>query len=355
MPIRSPDHPVAGRLLIVGACTASPAAPSPSQAVSPAPSASEAAGPTPLPGCASLEAPADEGRAHLAEGETASYGSYPPTSGPHDPIPAETGWYDEMQPVEALVHSLEHGYIVLYRSGLGPADEAALRARFDELVAEGFGGLISVPDESIKDPMTLTAWNRLQRCVRAEPDALEGFVREHYAQAPEATAACALEGAAALAVCEAVLASPSPSATRAPTAADAALLARVPEPLQAACSPTTSLPDGGEAGWSCFSADGNLAYVYMAFATDTSRDAYFDQIVAALGNVPEGDCATDGNGIGPYTRGDGTTGRLACSDADGTKALYWTTDGSADLGAVLAIEEADLRAFFETAGPMAQP
>jgi hypothetical protein len=132
-------------------------------------------------------------------------------------------------------------------------------------------------------------------------------------------------------------------------------LARVPEPLRAACSPTTSLPDGGEAGWSCFTDDGTLAYVYMAFATDTSRDAYFDQIVAALGNVPEGDCATDGSGIGPYTRGDGTTGRLACSDADGTKALYWTTDGSADLGAVLAIEEADLRAFFETAGPMAQP
>ena len=342
--------------LLAGACAASPAAPSPSQPLSPAPSPSVAAGPTPLPGCASLEAPADEGRAHLAEGETATYGSYPPTSGPHDPIPAAAGWYDEMQPVEALVHSLEHGYVVVYRSGLDPADEAALKARFDELVADGYGGLISVPDESIKDPMTLTSWDRLQRCVRAEPDALEGFVREHYAQAPEASAACALEGAADLPVCEAVLAaSPSPGATRAPTPADAALLARVPAPLQAACATTTSLPDAGEAGWSCFTPDGTLAYVYMAFSTDAARDAYFDQIVAALGNVPEGDCATDSTGIGPYTRGDGTSGRLACSDADGTHAFYWTVDGSNDLGAVLAVEEADLRAFFETAGPMPQP
>ena len=86
-----------------------------------------------------------------------------------------------------------------------PADEAALKARFDDLVAEGYGGLISVPDESIKDPMTLTAWNRLQRCVRAEPDAFEGFVREHYAQAPEAAAACGFPGSATLAACQAAL------------------------------------------------------------------------------------------------------------------------------------------------------
>jgi len=47
------------------------------------------------------------------------------------------------------------------------AEAVALKARYDALVADGFGALISVPDESIKDPMTLTAWDRLQRCVTA--------------------------------------------------------------------------------------------------------------------------------------------------------------------------------------------
>ena len=71
-----------------------------------------------------------------------------------------------------------------------------------------------------------------------------------------------------------------------------------------------------------------------------------------MGDVPDADCMTDGAGVGPFTRPDGTTGRLACSDAEGSHAFYWTVDGGADLGAVLAVQAADLRTFFETAGPM---
>jgi Protein of unknown function (DUF3105) len=340
-------------MLLLAACSPTPAIPSSSPTASPGASASAAAGPTTLPGCASLEAPADEGRAHVADGETVSYGSYPPTSGPHAVTPAAPGWYAEMPPVEQLVHSLEHGFVVVYRSGLKASEEAALKARFERLVAQGYGGLISVPEPSIKDPMTLTAWNRLQRCVRAEPAAFEGFVREHYAQAPEASAACGFPGSATLPSCEAALASHSPSPARAATAADDALLGRVPEPLRAACGTTTTLPEGAEAGWSCFTVDGSLAYVYVSFTTPNTRDAYFDRIVAGMGEVPEDDCATDSTtGVGPFTRGDGTTGRLACSDVQGSRALYWTVDGSADLGAVLAVQSADLRAFFETAGPV---
>jgi uncharacterized protein DUF3105 len=340
-------------MLVIAACNATPAIPSTSPTASPEPSASVAAGPTTLPGCASLEAPADEGRTHVADGEAVSYGSYPPTSGPHAVTPAAPGWYEEMPPVEQLVHSLEHGFVILYRSGLEAPEEAALKARFERLVAEGYGGLISVPEPSIKDPMTLTAWDRLQRCVRAEPAAFEGFVHEHYAQAPEASAACGFPGSAALAACEAALASPSPSATRLATAADNALLGRVPEPLRAACTTTTTLPEGADASWSCFTVDRRLAYVYVSFTTADRRNAYFDRIVAAMGEVPKADCATGPpTGVGPFTRSDGTTGRLACSDVQGTRAFYWTVDGGSDLGAVLAIRSADLYAFFETAGPV---
>ena len=342
-------------LLTMGACASSPAASSPGSTTVPGPSASAIAGPTTLPGCASLEAPADEGRAHIADGETASYGSYPPTSGPHSVTPADPGWYETLPPVEQLVHSLEHGFVVLYRAGLDPADEAALKVRFDALVAEGFGGLVSVPDDSIKDPMTLTAWDRLQRCVRAAPDAFEGFVREHYAQSPEATAACGFKGAASLPVCEALLAAGSPAPSRAPTAADAALLTRVPEPLRAECRPTTVLADGADAGWDCIAASGDLVYGYASFPTPAGRDAYFDGLVAALEITADADCSSAAMGLGAFTRGDGTSGRLACAEGDGTRAYYWTVDGSGDVGAALARGDADLGAFWASAGPMKQP
>ena len=344
-------------LLTLGACASSPAAPSDSASTVPGPSASvgasAAAAPTTLPGCASLEAPADEGRTHIPDGATATYGSYPPTSGPHAITPANPGWYQTMPPIEQLVHSLEHGFIVVYRSGLDAAGEAALKARFDALVTQGYRGLISVPDPSLKDPMTLTAWDRLQRCVRAEPDALEGFVQAHYAQSPEAYVACALPGAASLPVCQEVLANASPAPSRAPTAADQALLARVPESLRADCRPTMTLAQGADAGWDCFPAPGDFVYGYASFPTPAARDAYFEGIVAALGTLPAADCSAASTGLGTFKRADGSTGRLACSVSNGAKAYYWTVDGSGDLGAALTLGDSDLHAFFEAAGPAA--
>ena len=345
-------------LVILAACATPPVGStsrpsttaSASVAASPGPSASEAARPTTLPGCASLEAPADEGRAHLRDGVTHEYGSYPPTSGPHAVTPADPGWYEVMPPVEQLVHSLEHGFVVVYRSGLDAADEAPLKTRFDDLVAEGFGGLISVPDASIKDPMTLTAWDRLQRCVRAEPDAFEGFVRAHYAQAPEASVACALPGAATLPACEAI-ASSSPVPTRAPTAADTALLARIPEGLRAACRPTTAFAEGADAGWDCIAPSAGFAYGYSGFPTAAARDAFFESIASALDARDGGDCAAGDAVVERFSRRDGTTGRLVCSTTGTTRSFYWAVDGGSDLGIAVALDDTDLRAFFETAGP----
>lgn len=350
-----------GAVLVASACLSAPAATSPGQTSgatpggSQAPSGSDAAAPSQPPSCASLEAPPDEGRAHLADGETGSYDTYPPTSGPHAITPAKPGWYDVSPPIEQLVHSLEHGFIVVYRSGLDATDEAALQARFDALVADGFGALISVPDESIKDPMTLTAWDRLQRCVSADPDAFEGFVRDHYAQAPEAAVACSFQGAADLPVCQALLANGSPAPSRSPTSADDALLTRIPEALRAACRPTSTLADGADAGWDCFPVGGDLVYGYASFPSSAARDGYFDGIVSALGPTPTDVCTAGSTGLGPFTRADGTSGQLACAETNGTRAYYWTIDGSNDLGAALARGETDLQAFWESAGPLPTP
>ena len=203
--------------------------------------------------------------------------------------------------------------------------------------------------------MTLTAWDRLQRCVSADPDAFEAFVRDHYAQAPEASVACSFQGAADLPACQALLANSSPAPSRSPTSADDALLTRIPEPLRAAM-PTDVDPCRWRR-WRLGLLPGRRRprLRLRVVPHDAARDGYFDGLVSTLGQTPTGDCATGTTGLGPFKRADGTSGRLACAEANGTRAYYWTIDGSNDLGAALARGETDLRAFWESAGPLPAP
>ena len=54
-----------------------------------------------------------EGAGHIPAGETASYGTIPPASGPHWPVWAQCGVYDEELPDELIVHNLEHANVVI--------------------------------------------------------------------------------------------------------------------------------------------------------------------------------------------------------------------------------------------------
>ncbi len=63
----------------------------------------------PLPGVAFKEL----GRDHVQDISSIKYNSNPPTSGPHFSIWAKRGVYDKVISDGHLVHSLEHGYIVL--------------------------------------------------------------------------------------------------------------------------------------------------------------------------------------------------------------------------------------------------
>lgn len=72
-----------------------------------------------------------EGQEHTEK--KVAYKTNPPTSGPHNPIPAEDGEYDQAPAPEAWVHSLEHGRIVIqYRPTVSAAVREKLGALFDE-------------------------------------------------------------------------------------------------------------------------------------------------------------------------------------------------------------------------------
>lgn len=54
-----------------------------------------------------------QGADHVADISEISYNSNPPTSGPHFPVWAKRGVYDRMLSDGYLIHSLEHGYVII--------------------------------------------------------------------------------------------------------------------------------------------------------------------------------------------------------------------------------------------------
>lgn len=126
-----------------------------------------------------------EGRDHVLPGERVRYATDPPTSGPHDPEPVDPGFYDRPQAAEKLVHSLEHGHIVIYYDEPGAAALETLEA-WARRYADNWDGVIAVPKEGLGRAVVLAAWTRMLRLeafdaadAAAFTDAFRGRGPEH--------------------------------------------------------------------------------------------------------------------------------------------------------------------------------
>jgi len=121
--------------------------------------------------------------------------SRPPTSGRHFPVAAQDGAYEVAPPVNQIVHSLEHGRIVVWFARELPRDtRAALKAFFDH----DSDKLLLVPDDTDMDyAVAASAWSRdplphgtgrLLGCAEASDalyTALEAFKDRHRGRGPE--------------------------------------------------------------------------------------------------------------------------------------------------------------------------
>lgn len=126
----------------------------------------------------------DEGRDHLGSGEHVLYQSVPPTSGAHDLTPVEPGFYTTPQPPEMLVHSLEHGNIVIYYDGPGGAMPPSLREwthRYDG----HWDGVIGTPFPGLGEAVVLTAWTKMLRLDRFDKEAAAAFIDAFRGRGPE--------------------------------------------------------------------------------------------------------------------------------------------------------------------------
>lgn len=133
---------------------------------------------------ASVQTFPDQGQAHVRPGQRVNYDSDFPTSGPHDPEPTMPGVYADPQPPEKLVHSLEHGNIVIYYDQPGEATMTTLQAwarQFPGL----WDGLVVVPFEGLGEEVVLTAWTKKLVQPTFEPEAAATFIDAYRGRGPE--------------------------------------------------------------------------------------------------------------------------------------------------------------------------
>ena len=96
-----------------------------------------------------------KGRDHV-EGPV-EYNTEFPTSGAHYPYPTRPGFYKEKQPLEKIVHALEHGNIVIYYD---KPDENSMKKikSWTDRYKGSFDGVIAVPHSNLGESLVFTAW-----------------------------------------------------------------------------------------------------------------------------------------------------------------------------------------------------
>lgn len=178
---------------------------------------------------------ADLGREHVSIGEKVDYNSNPPTSGPHYEEWIRAGVYEIPKDDRNLVHSLEHGYVIMHYNcsansklktpasrgeqnsklfevyAHGVEEEASVSAQegspsatlsqafrsedchklVDQLISvyekKGKKKLIVIPRPNLDSRIALTAWNYLDKFNEFDEQRVTRFIDAHRDQGPERT------------------------------------------------------------------------------------------------------------------------------------------------------------------------
>ena len=123
-----------------------------------------------------------EGRNHTTGKVT--YKTNPPTSGNHNPTPAQDGLYalgNEPNP-ENYVHSLEHGRIEFeYKKGTPQAQVAQLQKLAEEPLngSAGYHVLMFQNNTNMPSQFALAAWTKLLTCDKLTPQSIAAGLWDH--------------------------------------------------------------------------------------------------------------------------------------------------------------------------------
>ena len=163
----------------------------------------------------------DLGREHVPLTQPFEYNSNPPTSGSHFEDWVRAGVFDTVQLDRYLIHSLEHGYVIMsYNCSFGKdsVNEATSSAALKKLISEdasesaklnsnfssdeckslvadltsiyegkGKRKLIVVPRPTLDAKIALTAWTYLDKFNDFDKDRIEKFIDGNRDKGPEKT------------------------------------------------------------------------------------------------------------------------------------------------------------------------
>jgi len=133
-------------------------------------------------GCV-LKSPPIESRTHVTT--PVKYGTNPPTSGNHYPIPEQDGVYTQQPPLTHLVHTLEHGRIeIQYTPSLSAKRISQLGGLFNQDPAY----TLLLPNETMPYEIAVTAWGQLAGCKKATDaafDVIRAFKHRYTGHGPE--------------------------------------------------------------------------------------------------------------------------------------------------------------------------
>ena len=129
----------------------------------------------------------NEGNTHMPVGTDIHYNTDPPTSGNHYPDPQPGGFYTTPIAPPFLVHSMEHGGVIIYYdiAHVSQADLTTLQA----LAAAhpgNYGQVVVVPRSDAAFPIILTAWTHRLRLTAYDQTAISGFLALFLGHGPEA-------------------------------------------------------------------------------------------------------------------------------------------------------------------------
>ncbi len=136
------------------------------------------------PALAKVERLPNDGRGHVQDGAIVGYRGDPPTSGTHSLKWVNPGFYRTRQTPERLVHSIEHGMVVIYYETPGKTIMATLET-WTALFAAPWSGVVLVPKNGLGSDIVLTAWRRRLRMPEFDAAAAAAFIDAYRGRGPE--------------------------------------------------------------------------------------------------------------------------------------------------------------------------
>lgn len=146
-------------------------------------------------GCEAMLDLPDEGNEHFTNETLGTYKTNPPTSGAHYGNSTEPGTganadgaYRNTPPLSRVVHSMEHGRVIIqYSPDLPEKEQLAIKGVFDE----DPDGMLMFPNPGMPYEVAVTAWTNLVGCKRYDPlflDVIRNFRDTFRGNGPEAVA-----------------------------------------------------------------------------------------------------------------------------------------------------------------------